>query len=116
MVLQRAGAKFGMRGDRKAKRRTRNQRRNNMEKLAVTEERRKRTHGKPGFAWKYKNQWCFKTHGESRTNVFDQTLKERKQLKNVINPDLMLEEKGWKHVIYESINKITDHMNLSSLK
>lgn len=28
----------------------------------------------------------------------------------------MLEEKGWKHVIYESINKITDHMNLSSLK
>lgn len=63
-----------------------------------------------------KDQWCFKTHGESRTNVFDQTLKERKQLKNVINPELMLEEKGWKHVIYESINKITDHMNLSSLK
>ena len=40
-----------MRGERKAKRRTRNQRRNNMEKLAVTEERRKRTHGKPSFAW-----------------------------------------------------------------
>ena len=24
-----------------------------------------------------KDQWSFKTHGESRTNVFDQTLKER---------------------------------------
>ena len=28
----------------------------------------------------------------------------------------MLEEKGRKYVIYESINKITDYMNLSSLK
>ena len=46
MVLQRAGAKFGMRHERKTRRRTRNQRRNNMEKLAVIGERRKRTHGK----------------------------------------------------------------------
>jgi len=53
MVLQRAVPKFGMRGERKA-RRTRNQRRNNMEKLAIIGERRKRTHGKPGFALKYK--------------------------------------------------------------
>ena len=49
MILQRADAKFGMRVERKA-RRTRNQRRNNMEKLAATGERRKRTYGKPGFA------------------------------------------------------------------
>ena len=63
-----------------------------------------------------KDQWSFKTHGESRTNVFDQTLKEREELKKCNQPRPDLEEKGWKHVIYESINKITDYMNLSSLK
>lgn len=50
MVLQRDGARIGMRDGRKARKRTRDQTRNSIEKLAVTGERRRRRHGKQGFA------------------------------------------------------------------
>lgn len=50
MVLQRDGARIGMRDGRKARKRTRDQTRNSMEKLAVIGGRRRRTHGKQGFA------------------------------------------------------------------
>lgn len=41
-----------------------------------------------------KDQWSFKTHGESRTNVFDQTLKEREELKKCNQPRPDVRGKG----------------------